>query len=92
MLSSTALSYANRSETCYPIRDGLPVLISGEAFNWPQDSLASMGKDEKLNKRRIVLDDLDQNKSVDQEEYRVKIKEYQLRLLNLQRALMESKA
>jgi uncharacterized protein YbaR (Trm112 family) len=22
--------------TCYPIRDGLPVLISGEAFDWPQ--------------------------------------------------------
>jgi AMP-polyphosphate phosphotransferase len=50
-----------------------------------------MGKDEKLNKRRIVLDALDQNKAVDQEYYRVKIKEYQLRLLNLQLALMESK-
>jgi uncharacterized protein YbaR (Trm112 family) len=24
--------------TCYPIRDGLPVLISGEAFDWPQKS------------------------------------------------------
>jgi uncharacterized protein YbaR (Trm112 family) len=22
---------------CYPIRDGFPVLISGEAFDWPQD-------------------------------------------------------
>jgi uncharacterized protein YbaR (Trm112 family) len=22
---------------CYPIRDGFPVLISGEAFSWPQD-------------------------------------------------------
>jgi uncharacterized protein YbaR (Trm112 family) len=21
---------------CYPIRDGLPILISGEAFDWPQ--------------------------------------------------------
>src|SRR6202047_3686339 len=50
-----------------------------------------MAKDEKLNKRRIILDALDQNKSVDQEEYRVKVKEYQLRLLNLQRALMESR-
>ena len=50
-----------------------------------------MGKDEKLNRRRIVLDALDQNKAVDQEYYRVKIKEYQLRLLNLQLALMESK-
>lgn len=31
-----------------------------------------MGKDEKLNKRQTVLDALDQDKSVDQEEYRVK--------------------
>jgi uncharacterized protein YbaR (Trm112 family) len=23
--------------TCYPIRDGLPVLISGEAFDWTQN-------------------------------------------------------
>src|SRR5271154_1109165 len=50
-----------------------------------------MGKDEKLNKRRIVLEALDQNKAVEQDYYRVKIKEYQLRLLNLQLALMESK-
>lgn len=50
-----------------------------------------MGKDERFNKRRIVLDALDQNKSVDQEEYRVRVKEYQLRLLNLQRALMDSR-
>ncbi len=50
-----------------------------------------MGKEEKLNKRRIVLDALDQNRSVDQDEYRVKVKEYQLRLLNLQRALLETK-
>lgn len=50
-----------------------------------------MGKDEKLTKRRIVLDALDQNRSIDQEEYRVRIREYQLRLLNFQRALMESR-
>jgi AMP-polyphosphate phosphotransferase len=50
-----------------------------------------MGKDEKLSWKPIVLDELDQNKSVDQEEYRTKIKEYQLRLLNLQRALMETR-
>src|SRR5580692_7774691 len=50
-----------------------------------------MGKDDKLYKKGIILDDLDQNKSVDQEEYRIKIKDYQLRLLNLQRALMETK-
>src|ERR1700758_2609300 len=50
-----------------------------------------MGKDDKPCKRKIILDELDQNKSVDQEEYKIKIKEYQLRLLNLQRALMETK-
>jgi AMP-polyphosphate phosphotransferase len=50
-----------------------------------------MDKDEKLERRRISLDGLDQNKSVDQEDYRVKLKESQLRLLNLQRALMESR-
>ena len=50
-----------------------------------------MGKDEKFEKGRISLDVLDQNKSVDQEDYRVRLKEYQLRLLNLQRALMESR-
>jgi uncharacterized protein YbaR (Trm112 family) len=22
-------------KTCYPIRDGLPVLVPGEAFDWP---------------------------------------------------------
>jgi polyphosphate kinase 2 (PPK2 family) len=49
-----------------------------------------MGKDERLGKKGIVLDALDQNRSVDLEDYRVRIKEYQLRLLNLQRALMVS--
>src|SRR5213083_961885 len=48
-----------------------------------------MGKDDKLYKKKIILDGLDQNKSVDQEEY--KIKKYQLRLLNLQRVLMETR-
>jgi polyphosphate kinase 2 (PPK2 family) len=50
-----------------------------------------MGKDEKPCKKPIVLDELDQNRSIDQEEYRTRVKEYQLRLLNLQRALMETK-
>src|SRR5207253_8638242 len=50
-----------------------------------------MGKDGRLSTRPVVLDQLDQNKSVDQEDYRTKIKEYQLRLLNLQRALMETR-
>ncbi len=44
-----------------------------------------MGKDEKLAKKRIVLDELNQDRSIDQEEYRARIKEYQLRLLMLQR-------
>ena len=46
-----------------------------------------MGKDEKLAKKRIVLDELNQDRSIDQDEYRARIKEYQLRLLMLQRAL-----
>jgi polyphosphate kinase 2 (PPK2 family) len=50
-----------------------------------------MGKDDKLSRKPIVLDELDQNKSVDQEDYRTKVKDYQLRLLNLQRALIETK-
>src|ERR1700726_386012 len=50
-----------------------------------------MGKDQKLERRRIFLEALDRNKSVDQEDYRVRLKEYQLRLLNLQRALMDSR-
>src|ERR1700736_5266468 len=50
-----------------------------------------MGKDDKLSRKPIVLDELDQNKSVDQEDYRIKVKEYQLRLLNLQRALIETR-
>jgi polyphosphate kinase 2 (PPK2 family) len=50
-----------------------------------------MGKDDKLSRKPIVLDELDQSKSVDQEDYRIKVKEYQLRLLNLQRALIETR-
>jgi polyphosphate kinase 2 (PPK2 family) len=38
-----------------------------------------------------VLDELDQNRSVEQEDYRAKVKDYQLRLLNLQRALKETR-
>jgi AMP-polyphosphate phosphotransferase len=50
-----------------------------------------MGKDERIERRQFFLDALDQNRSVDQEDYRVRLKEYQLRLLNLQRALMETR-
>ncbi len=42
-------------------------------------------------KRRILLDELVQDKSVDQDEYKEKLKDYQLRLLNLQRALLKTK-
>jgi uncharacterized protein YbaR (Trm112 family) len=41
--SSAELSQINGALICdserssYPIRDGFPVLISGEAFDWPQD-------------------------------------------------------
>ena len=42
-------------------------------------------------KRRILLDELIQDKSVDQDEYKGKLKDYQLRLLNLQRELLETK-
>src|ERR1700757_2639348 len=50
-----------------------------------------MGKDEKLFRKPVLLDALEQDKSVEQEDYRTRIKEYQLRLLNLQRALIETK-
>jgi AMP-polyphosphate phosphotransferase len=50
-----------------------------------------MAKDEKIAKKRIVLEQLDQNKSIEQDEYKTKVKEYQLKLLNLQRALIETK-
>ena len=50
-----------------------------------------MGKDDRLSRKPIVLDELDQNRSVDQEDYRAKVKDYQLRLLNLQRALKETR-
>ena len=50
-----------------------------------------MAKYDKPAKKRIVLDELDQNKSIDQDQYKTKLKEYQLKLLNLQRALIETK-
>jgi AMP-polyphosphate phosphotransferase len=50
-----------------------------------------MGKDERVERKLFFLDALDQNRSVEQEDYRVRLKEYQLRLLNLQRVLMETR-
>jgi len=50
-----------------------------------------MAKYDKPAKKRIVLDELDQNKSIDQDQYKTKVKEYQLKLLNLQRALIETR-
>jgi AMP-polyphosphate phosphotransferase len=40
---------------------------------------------------RIVLDELNQEKAIDQEEYRQALKDYQLRMLTLQRALAETR-
>ena len=48
-------------------------------------------KEERLAPKRIVLDALDQSRAIDQEEYKEKLKDYQLTLLNLQRALAETK-
>ena len=50
-----------------------------------------MIKEEKLSSRRLLLDALDQNRAIDQEEYKDKLKEYQLEMLNLQRSLVETK-
>src|SRR5947199_6325034 len=50
-----------------------------------------MAKDERLLNRHIILEELDQNQAVDQDEYKEKLKDYQLRMLNLQRLLMDSK-
>ena len=48
-------------------------------------------KEERWSPKRVVLDVLDQNRAIDQEEYKEKLKDYQLSLLNLQRALTETK-
>src|SRR3984885_4887130 len=50
-----------------------------------------MSKEERLPLKRIILDALDQNRAIDQEEYKEKLKDYKLTLLNLQRALAETK-
>jgi polyphosphate kinase 2 (PPK2 family) len=50
-----------------------------------------MAKDDKAPRKRIILDELDQNRAVDQDEYKEKVRTYQLRMLNLQRALMETR-
>ncbi|MDD5201057.1 MAG: hypothetical protein PHC88_14795 [Terrimicrobiaceae bacterium] len=44
-----------------------------------------------MPKTRIILDELDQNTSLAEEEYKDKLKKYQLRLLNQQRVLLEAK-
>jgi polyphosphate kinase 2 (PPK2 family) len=44
-----------------------------------------------MPKDRIILDELDQERSLEQDEYKSKLKEHQLRLLNTQLALRESK-
>jgi uncharacterized protein YbaR (Trm112 family) len=79
------------AKLCYAVRDGLPVLLPNEAFDLPKSLDASMAKLEKSSRKTVILDELDQNRSIDQEEYKERVKEYQLELLTLQRALIESK-
>jgi polyphosphate kinase 2 (PPK2 family) len=79
------------AKLCYPVRDGLPVLLPNEAFDLPKSLDTSMAKLEKSSRKTVILDELDQNRSIDQEEYKERVKEYQLELLTLQRALIESK-
>jgi AMP-polyphosphate phosphotransferase len=50
-----------------------------------------MAKVEKLSRNSVVLDELDQDRSIDQEDYKEKLKEYQLALLTLQRSLTDTK-
>src|SRR6516165_7296673 len=50
-----------------------------------------MGKDDKPPKKRLVLDALDQERSIDVEKYWETLKDYHLRLLILQRALKDTK-
>jgi AMP-polyphosphate phosphotransferase len=76
---------------CYPVRDGLPVLLPNEAFDLPKSLDTSMAKAEKSSRKTVILDQLDQDRSIDQEEYKERLKEYQLELLTLQRALIETK-
>jgi PPK2 family polyphosphate:nucleotide phosphotransferase len=79
------------AKLCYPVRDGLPVLLPNEAFDLPKSLNTSMVKLEKSSRGMIILDELDQNRSIDQEEYKEKVKDYQFELLTLQRALIETK-
>jgi len=79
------------AKLCYPVRDGLPVLLPNEALDLPESLDTSMAKLEKSSHKTVILDELDQNRSIDQEEYKERVKEYQLELLTLQRALIETK-
>jgi uncharacterized protein YbaR (Trm112 family) len=73
------------AKLCYAVRDGLPVLLPNEAFDLPKSLDTSMAKLEKSSHKTVILDELDQNRSIDQEEYKERVKEYQLELLTLQR-------
>jgi polyphosphate kinase 2 (PPK2 family) len=67
---------------------GIPFANAGHDYT---SAVETMGKGDKAIRKRIVLDALDQNKAIALEEYKEKLKDYQLRLLNQQRSLMESK-
>src|SRR5260370_34438147 len=79
------------AKLCYPVRDGLPVLLPNEALDLPESLDTSMAKLEKSSHKTVILDELDQNRPIDQEEYKERVKEYQLELLTQQRALIEPK-
>src|SRR6266403_1945701 len=55
------------AKLCYPVRDGLPVLLPNEALDLPESLDTSMAKLEKSSHKTVILDELDQNRSIDQE-------------------------
>src|SRR5258708_13441814 len=53
------------SKLCYPVRDGLPVLLPNEAFDLPKSLETSMAKLEKSSHKTLILDELYQHRSID---------------------------
>src|SRR5258707_6637448 len=44
------------AKLCYPVRDGLPVLLPNEAFDLPKSLDTSMAKLEKSSHKTVILD------------------------------------